>query len=76
MALIRFKKKKMKNWIYVFMFLAVAALGFNLFQIDWQNPLEGINLVAAIGVLSSACAFILLLILKQSLKVVKKLKDK
>ena len=76
MALIRFKKKKMKNWIYVFMFLSVAALGFNLFQIEWQNPFEGKSLVAAIGILSSACAFILLLILKQSLKVVKNLKDK
>lgn len=66
----------MKNWIYVFMFLALIALGFNLFQIDWHNPFEGKSLVASIGVLSSACAFILLLILNQSLKVVKKLKEK
>ena len=66
----------MKKWIYVFMFLAVVALGFNAFQIEWSTPFEGNSLVACIGVLASACALLLLVLLSQSLKVAQKLKRK
>jgi hypothetical protein len=66
----------MKKWIYVFMFLAITALGFNTFQIEWSAPLEGKSLVACIGVLASACALLLLVLLSQSLKVAQKLKRK
>lgn len=66
----------MKKWIYVFMFLAIAALGFNTFQIEWSAPLKGKSLVACIGVLASACALLLLVLLSQSLKVAQKLKRK
>lgn len=66
----------MKNWIVIFLLLAVATLGFNLFQISWVAPFEGQSLVACIGVLASACAILLLLVLSQSLKVAKKLKEK
>lgn len=66
----------MKKWIYVFLFLAVVALGFNTFQIEWSAPFEGNSLVACIGVLASACALLLLVLLSQSLKVAQKLKRK
>jgi hypothetical protein len=56
--------------------LAIAALGFNTFQIEWSAPLEGKSLVACIGVLASACALLLLVLLSQSLKVAQKLKRK
>jgi len=66
----------MKKWIYLFMFLAVVALGFNTFQIEWSAPFEGNSLVACIGVLASACALLLLILLLQSLKVAQKIKRK
>ena len=66
----------MKNWIVIFLLLAVATLGFNLFQIRCAAPFEGQSLVACIGVLASACAILLLLVLSQSLKVAKRLKEK
>ena len=66
----------MKKWIYVFMFLAVVALGFNTFKIEWSAPFEGNSLLACIGVLASACALLLLVLLSQSLKVAQKLKRK
>jgi hypothetical protein len=66
----------MKKWIYVFMFLAVVALGFNILQIEWSAPFEGNSLVACIGVLASACALLLLVLLSQSLKIAQKLKRK
>tara|TARA_Y100000768_G_C23957509_1_gene673590 strand:- start:1284 stop:1481 length:198 start_codon:yes stop_codon:yes gene_type:complete len=64
----------MKIVLSVFMILATAMFIFNLFQIDWQSPISGKSSVAVIGVMASACAFILLLILVISKRINKRLK--
>lgn len=46
---------------------------FNLIQIDWNNPLAGKSSVAVIGVMASASAFLLLLILMLSKRIDKKI---
>ena len=47
---------------------------FNLSQIDWNQPLIGDSSIAVIGVLASASAFVLLLILSLARKIVKQIK--
>jgi len=59
----------MKRTIQIFMILALAMITFNLYQVNWQEPLEGKSSVAVIGVLASACAFLLLLILQLARKI-------
>jgi len=47
---------------------------FNLSQIDWNQPLIGDSSIAVIGVLASASAFVLLLILSLARKIAKQIK--
>ncbi|MGA0211701.1 MAG: hypothetical protein ACO3JH_01755 [Flavobacteriaceae bacterium] len=47
---------------------------FNLSQIDWNQPLMGDSSIAVIGVLASASAFVLLLILSLARKIAKQIK--
>ena len=57
------------------MALAIASCIFNLTQIDWGDPIMGKSSVAVIGVMASASAFLLLLILILSKRVAQKLKN-
>ena len=57
------------------MALAIASCVFNLTQIDWGDPITGKSSVAVIGVMASASAFLLLLILILSKRVAQKLKN-
>jgi len=59
----------MKRTIQIFMIVAVAMLLFNLYQVNWETPLEGKSTVAVIGTLASACALLLLLILQLARKI-------
>ncbi|MGA1029997.1 MAG: hypothetical protein ACO3SY_04740 [Flavobacteriaceae bacterium] len=59
----------MKRTIQIFMIVAVAMLLFNLYQVNWETPLEGKSTVAVIGALASACALLLLLILQLARKI-------
>jgi hypothetical protein len=61
---------------YIFLILSIILLGINIYQLDFQNPLNGDSKVAAIGVLGCLVAIILLLILNKSQKIDKKLKNK
>jgi len=47
---------------------------FNLSQIDWNQPLIGDSSIAVIGILASASAFVLLLILSLARKIAKQIK--
>ena len=47
-------------------------MAFNVYQIDWQTPLEGKSTVAVIGALASGSAFLLLLILQLARKIKQK----
>lgn len=58
------------------MALAIASCVFNLTQIDWGDPITGKSSVAVIGVMASASAFLLLLILILSKRVAQKLKKR
>lgn len=64
----------MKVLIYIFSGLAVGLLIFNLFHIDFEEPLDGESYAAVVGVGASLCAIILLTILKIALKIKDKLK--
>ena len=64
----------MKILLPLFMILALAACVFNLSQIDLADPLAGKRSVSAIGVMASASAFLLLVILLLSKKIAQKLK--
>ena len=58
------------------MVLAIVSCVFNLTQIDWVDPITGKSSVAVIGVMASASAFLLLLILILSKRVAQKLKKR
>jgi UDP-N-acetylmuramyl pentapeptide phosphotransferase/UDP-N-acetylglucosamine-1-phosphate transferase len=59
----------MKNFVYILLTVAAGLLIFNITQLDFSNIFEGDSLIAAIGVLASACVLLLLVILQTSLKI-------
>ncbi len=65
----------MKNLIWIFILISIGMLIFNAFLVDLDNPLVNESLIAVIGVFSSLCSFLLLLILLLSLKI-KRLKER
>ena len=62
----------MKKTIQIFMIISICMMAFNVYQIDWQTPLEGKSTVAVIGGLASGSAFLLLLILQLARKIKQK----
>ena len=66
----------MKILINILILLALVVLGINLFQLDYSNLLSSKNQIPMIGILGSICAILLLLILKNSKKLVQKLNQK
>ena len=66
----------MKIFIRVMMVLALGMAVFNATKIDLEAPLQGDSSVALIGVMASACAFLLLLILLLSKKIEAKVNKK
>lgn len=66
----------MKIFIRVMMVLALVMAVFNTTKIDFEAPLQGDSSVALIGVMASACAFLLLLILLLSKKIAVKVNKK
>jgi hypothetical protein len=61
----------MKN--YFLLFIAIILLGFNIYNLDFQNLLSDDGKVAVIGVLGCLVAIVLLLILNSSSKIKNKL---
>jgi len=59
----------MKKLIYVLGALALVLVVFNLFQIDYADPLTGDSLIAIIGVVAGLCAVLLLIILLLAKKI-------
>jgi len=66
----------MRILLPLFMVLALAGCIFNLTQVNWTDPLVGESSVAVIGVMASASAFLLLLILMLSKRVAQKIKKR
>ena len=65
----------MKIALPLLMILALGMCIFNLKQVDWSAPLDGKSSIAVIGAMASASAFLLLILLRLSKKVVQKLKE-
>jgi FtsH-binding integral membrane protein len=61
----------MKN--YILLIIALILLGFNIYNLDFQNLLSDDGKVAVIGVLGCLVAIVLLLILNSSSKIKNKL---
>jgi FtsH-binding integral membrane protein len=61
----------MKN--YILLIIALILLGFNIYNLDFQNLLSDDGKVAVIGVLGCLVAIVLLLILNSSSKIKTKL---
>lgn len=66
----------MRILLPLFMVLALAGCIFNLTQVNWTDPLVGKSSVAVIGVMASASAFLLLIILMLSKRVAQKIKKR
>ena len=59
----------MKIIVYILLAVAAGLCIFNITQLDFDNLFEGDSLIAAIGVVASACVVLLLLVLQISLKI-------
>ncbi len=64
----------MKIFVYILITIAAGLCVFNMTQLNFDALFKGDSLIAAIGVLASACVIILLLILQTSLKIKSKQK--
>lgn len=62
----------MKNFIYTLIVLALGLLVFNLLQIDFSDMSSQKSTSALIGVLSSLCVIVVMLILRVSRKIKEK----
>tara|TARA_B100001173_G_scaffold147426_1_gene127876 strand:+ start:2822 stop:3013 length:192 start_codon:yes stop_codon:yes gene_type:complete len=58
---------------YILLVIAVILLGFNIYNLDFQNLLSDDGKVAIIGVLGCLIAIVLLLILNSSSRIKNKL---
>lgn len=58
---------------YILLIIALILLGFNIYNLDFQNLLSEDGKVAVIGVLGCLVAIVLLLILNSSSKIKNKL---
>jgi len=59
----------MKNFLRIILVVASSMLVFNLTMVNWNTPTQGDSLIALIGILASASAFVLIWILILSLKI-------
>ena len=64
----------MKIILRIFLVLSFGIALFNLFKVDWNEPLMEKSAIAVIGVMASTCAFLLVLILMLSQKIARKIK--
>ena len=67
----------MKKSLFVLMSISLIMFLINIYNIQWNKSLNSDeNLIALIGMVASSCAFLLLLILKISIKISKEKKIK
>ena len=65
----------MKKSLFVLMSISLIMFLINIYNIQWNKSLNSDeNLIALIGMVASSCAFLLLLILKISIKISKEKK--
>jgi hypothetical protein len=66
----------MNIFIKILIFLAIVTIGINIYQIDFLNFTHSKNHIAFIGVFASICAILILVIFKNSKKLIEKLNNK
>jgi hypothetical protein len=54
---------------YILSLVALGLMIFNLFQVDWTDPIGEDSMVAVISILASGCGLMLLGILRLSIRV-------
>ena len=60
----------MKKSLFILMSISLIIVLINAYNIQWNNSFNSDeNLIALIGMVASSCAFLLLLILKISIKI-------
>ena len=60
----------MKKSLFILMSISLIMVLINAYNIQWNNSFNSDeNLIALIGMVASSCAFLLLLILKISIKI-------
>lgn len=64
----------MRIVVIIAIILALGLGVFNAFQYEWDQPLDGNNTIALIGMIACACAIVLLLILRSSRKIAERAK--
>lgn len=55
--------------------IAICLIGFNIVKVNWSAPFEKESSAYLIGILTSLCAIVIMLILSISRKIAKKLKE-
>jgi uncharacterized integral membrane protein len=66
----------MKILTIILSIVALVLIGYNMTQINFDNPFDGQSLIALITILASLCAILLLRILSVSKKIEKTLNSK
>lgn len=66
----------MKIITIVISVLALVLIAFNVTQINFESPFEGQSVIALITILSGLCALTLMLILRISIRIEEKTKDR
>ncbi len=66
----------MNIFVKILIFLAIVIIGINCYQIDFLNFTESKNHIAFIGIFASICAILILIIFKNSKKLMLKLNNK
>ncbi len=59
----------MKIFTSILVVLALALIGFNITLLDFNHLFDGKNSIALIGIVSSICAVLILLIFRMSKKI-------
>lgn len=66
----------MKILTIILSIVALVLIGYNMTQINFDNPFDGQSLIALITILASLCAILLLRILSVSKKIEKTINSK
>ena len=66
----------MKVFTYILTVFAVLLIGYNVSQINWEEPFKGESIVALITIFAGLCAIVLLAILRVSKKIQQTIKRK
>ncbi len=64
----------MKKVIYVFIGIAIILIIYNITFLDFSNLFEGESKIALIGIFAGACVILLMLILRTSRNISKKIR--